>query len=47
MMYADEATAELEWPVATAMALIVSDADTVIAAKYLEEDVVGVAPFVV
>ena len=45
MTYFAEATALLVYPVATAIASMVSDAETAMAAVYLVEAVVGVVPF--
>jgi hypothetical protein len=47
IVYAAEATAELVSPLNSAIALMVSDVDTEIAAVYLVELLVGVEPFVV
>jgi hypothetical protein len=47
MVYAAEFTALAESPAATAMAAIVSVAETVIGPEYTGEPVVGVAPLVV
>ena len=47
IVYAADATALCASPLATAIAFIVSVAETVIAAVYFAEAVVGVVPFVV
>ena len=47
LVYVAEATALLVCPVAVAMALIVSVADTATAAVYFVDAVVGVVPLVV
>ena len=47
MVYAAVATPDCVWPVAVAMALMVSVDDTEIAPVYLVDEVVGVLPLVV